>query len=161
MTTDTAFAFSAGPDERALRAAFKHFLRPTFAFIRGGGIALAVLGVLFLVLGQYLVALFVLLLAVGFVAVVPARSLQRVMTKVGAMAALGASYRVDERGIFAANELVEALYRWPALTKVDELPGMLLVSMGQSGFVGMRTGELDPQTRAALTEFVRARVGRG
>lgn len=161
MSTDTSFAFSVGPDERALRAAIKHFLRPTFALIRGGGLAILVLGALVLVLGEYLLGLTVVLIGLGFLLVVPPRTLARVMKKLGGMAGRGATYRIDEQGLFSANDLFEVLYRWPAMTKVDELPGMLLVAAGESGFAAVRTGDLDPATRAALTEFIRARVGRG
>ncbi|BCJ42431.1 hypothetical protein GCM10010168_08270 [Actinoplanes ianthinogenes] len=161
MSTDTSFAFSAGPDQQALRTAFQHFLRPTFTLLRGGGLAMLLVGLaLVLLWDQYVAGLLVLMLGLGFAVVVPSRTLRRVMQRSAALSGRGASYRVDEQGIFAANDLVEALYRWPALTRVDELPGMLLVAIGESGFVSMRTGDLDPQTRAALTEFVRARVGR-
>jgi hypothetical protein len=160
MTTDTSFAFSVGPDERAARAAVKHFLRPSFTLLRGAGLAMFLVGLFLLFWEQYLVALLIILLGLGFALVVPSRTLQRVMKRVGPMVGLGSAYRIDGQGIFAANELAEVLYRWPALTRVDELPGILLVAVGESGFVSIRTGELDPPTRAELTGFVRERVGR-
>lgn len=161
MTTDTAFVFSVGPDERAARAAVKHFLRPTLMFVRVAGLGILVVGLALLFFDNYLLALLVILIGLGFAVVVPPRTLQRVMKKVGPMVGLGSAYRVDEQGIFAANSMMEALYRWPALTKVDELPGVLLVAMGESGFVSIRVSDLAPETRAALIAFIRARVGRG
>ncbi|WP_221323959.1 hypothetical protein [Actinoplanes sp. L3-i22] len=54
--------------------------------------------------------------------------------------------------------LFEGRYRRPALTRVEELPGLLLCSTVQGDYVTVGTSELDPETAAGLTAFVRARV---
>jgi hypothetical protein len=46
MTTDTAFVFSAGPDDQRLRAALRHFFRNRLQLIRAAGLFGIVAGAL-------------------------------------------------------------------------------------------------------------------
>ncbi|GLW28822.1 YcxB family protein [Actinoplanes regularis] len=161
MTSDVIFAFSAQPDEEQTRAALRHLFRQNFVLIRSLGTALFLIGLISLTWdGSASLSGICLGLGVAFVFVVPPLVLRRIWRKMSSTINLPITYRVDDQGVFVANELIEQLLRWPAVTRIEELPGMTILRVGDSAFVTLRTGELSAEEAAALTEFVKARVGR-
>ncbi|GAA4591883.1 hypothetical protein BJY16_000430 [Actinoplanes octamycinicus] len=160
MTSDVAFTFAAEPDLRRFRVALAHFYRPSFLLVRTTGVLLIAVAGFLLLLGGRGGTVAGLLLGAVFLLLAPAWIVRRTAVRVAELADRPATYRVDGEGIRVSSDLIEQLYRWPALTTVAEVPGILLATtVGAAGFVAVPTDGLTPEDAAALTAFVRARVG--
>ncbi|WP_436527019.1 hypothetical protein [Actinoplanes sp. HUAS TT8] len=160
MVTQTSFTFVADPDPERLRRALRHYFQRAFMLTRTGGTVILLCGLLVGALGEYLTAFAFVLLGAVLAFVVPIRIMNTTLAKLTAAKHGPTTHRIDEQGVFGSNDLLEALYRWPALTRVEEMPGLLMIVTVQSAYVTVGTAGLDPETSAALTEFVRERVGR-
>ncbi|MFC7527075.1 YcxB family protein [Actinoplanes sp. GCM10030250] len=152
------FVFSAHPTREQLLASLAHFLGPQFRLYRWMGAAMVVLGLLLFALGDVFVATFAVLLGAVFLLVVPPLTTRLVLTKVSYLLDRPTEYRIDERGVWIGNDLVENLFHWHAVDRLDELPGMVIARLGKSGFYAVPTDGLPPATAAEVTGFIRERV---
>jgi hypothetical protein len=157
MSTDPSFTFSAEPDARRLRASLRHFYKRNFRTTRLQGLLILLIGV-GLVFADPMVGLFPVVIGIGMLLLVPLLTLSQVTKKIGALLNVPTTYRIDDQGVWVGNYMCDSQYRWRAFTKVDELRGMLLFRLGESGFVAVPTGGLAPETAVAVTAFVRAHV---
>jgi YcxB-like protein len=69
------------------------------------------------------------------------------------------TYRIDEQGVWSATALSEGLIRWPMVTRVDEVRGMLVVRVDKNRFIPVPVDQLPPEATAELTAFIRGHLG--
>jgi hypothetical protein len=162
VTTETVFSFTAQPSRKLLVASLKPYFRAQFLGFRIGGAVLVALGLLVRSVddGFPMLSLFAVVLGAMFVLVVPPVIVRSVVGKIEELCCRPTEYRIDGRGVYVGNDLVEGLYRWAALKSVDERPGLLVARVGGSGIVAVPLMELSAEIAAQVTAFVREHVVR-
>ncbi|MBB2942240.1 hypothetical protein FB565_001953 [Actinoplanes lutulentus] len=152
------FAFSAQITDDQLRIALNVFLRGQYRLIRIMGVALIVLSVVPLALGDVIFGVMAMLLGLVMISVAPALNTWVVLRKIRDQLARPTEYRIDEDGAWISNDLAESTFRWPGVDRLEEAPGMLIARVGKAGFFAIPTGGLPLTTASALTAFVRSQV---
>jgi hypothetical protein len=162
MSVESEFVFTAQPTERQFRDASRLINRQGFWFLRALGLALLGFGVLMLLFdGPEDRTLGIVLLVMGlFVGLAGPGLVVRKATRVN-LKALGKpiSYRIDADGVWSASDLTEGIFRWPAVTGIDQVPGMAMVRVGRSQYVPVPFDGLPPETAAELLAYMRAHAG--
>jgi hypothetical protein len=165
MGTQPPFVFEAQPGHAQVVAAIRFVSRRAFWFFRGFGLLVFLYGLwtafaddlstgwiigftgFFAALGG-LVGLFLPWLA-------ERRSTRASMKMVG----LPSAYRIDAEGVRSSNALTDGVIRWPLITAIDEVAGLVLVRLGKARFIPVPIGQLPPETREAIVAFLRWHVG--
>ncbi|GGN53546.1 hypothetical protein GCM10010112_02500 [Actinoplanes lobatus] len=158
MDAATDFSFYVQPTREQLAVSVKQFMRPQLRLARLLGVLLIALDFLFFSLGERTMGLFVALLGVSLIAVVPPLTVRSVVGKMAGVIGRPTQYRVDDQGVRMTSDLTEVFYRWAAVDRLDETPGLLIARTGQSGFFAVPIADLPPETAAEVTAFVRAHV---
>lgn len=160
MTTETVFSFTAQPSRKLLVASLKPFFRTQFVGLRIGGAVLVALGLLIRSVdgGFPIVSILAVVLGAMFALVIPPVIVRSVAGKVEELCCRPTEYRIDGRGVYVGNDLVESLYRWAVFKSVDEMPGLLVARIAGSGIVAIPLLELPTETAAEVLAFVREHV---
>lgn len=158
MDTSTVFAFSAQATRKQLTVSISRFMRPQIRLFRLAGVLMIIFGLVFQVGDDDLVRIFGVLLGVAFAGVIPAMTVRSVVRKIEGMFSRRTDYRVDEQGVRMTNDLTDFFYRWAAVDRLDEAPGLLIARTGPSGFFALPIADLPEDEAAALADFVRGRV---
>lgn len=159
MEIDERFEFSAVPDERLLTVTLRHVLSGRITALRTLGVLFLVWALLNWVWVDFTTAGISVVLAVLIGAVAPfhliwssARALRPVMT------GRPADYRIDADGVRVTDAMSEVFYRWPLISAIGELPGVLIVRTGPR-FLPLPVAGLPAETIAAIVAMARSRIG--
>jgi hypothetical protein len=164
MGTQPPFVFEAQPSQEQVVAAIRHAGRKTFWFFRifgavvflyGLGVAVFDDGPVGLAVG--LTVFFALLGAVVGV-YLPWFTKRRATRTSMKMVGMPTAYRVDAEGVRSGNALTDGVIRWPLISRIDEVPGLVMVRIGKVRFIPIPVGDLPAETRIALVDFLRANV---
>jgi hypothetical protein len=152
------FEFSAHPTAEQLRTSVHMFLRGQYRLYRIMGVLMVVLSVVPIALGDYYFGLFGVLLGLAFIVAVAPLTTRTVLRKISPELLRPTRYVVDEPGVRIDNDRIEQFFRWSAVDRIEQAPGMLIGRIGKSGFLALPLESLPPATAAELTTFVLARV---
>ncbi len=143
-------------DPERYRTAFRYVLRPV-------RLRLAVLGGLLVVLGGVEIALStdgwplgVVLVAMGlaFGLLLPLRLVGASMRALNPIAAGPTRFELTDQWVGSVSPLMSGQISWAAYSRIDEIPGQLLLRVGRRQITAVPTGSLTPQQLAELREFV-------
>jgi hypothetical protein len=154
------FSFSANPTEAQVRVALNTFLRGPYRLIRAAGVLMMLLGVLLILLGEAVDGLFGLLLGLGFAVAVPPLTSWITLRMLRTQILRPTRYEVGDEGVRMTNDQTEQFFRWSAVTKVDQVEGMLVGRLGRAYLLVIPTAELPLATASAVTSHVLSRVQR-
>jgi hypothetical protein len=160
MGTQPPFVFEAQPSQGQVVAAIRYASRKAFWVFRIFGLAVFVYGLSVTVVEDapfWYAAFFALLGAVVGVFLpwfIERRATRTSMKTIG----MPTAYRVDAEGVRSGNALTEGVIRWPLISRIDELPGLVMVRMGRARFIPIPVGDLPAETRVALVGFLRAQA---
>jgi hypothetical protein len=155
------FEFDAQPTTAQLRLSVNTFLRLQYLFYRIAGWVIIACALVLGLLGDLLGALPFLLAGLCFAVGVPAITTWLVVRKVGREVNLPTRYRIDDEGIAMSNARADHLFRWPTITKLQNIDGLLVGRAGKAWAVAIPTGGLPLATASALTSFVLGKVPAG
>jgi hypothetical protein len=143
-------------DPERYRDAFRHVVRPV-------RLRLALVGALFVLLGVVEFALAsgswqlgVVLVAMGlaFGLLLPLRLVSASMRMLNPIAAGPTRFELTDRYVGSVSPLMSSQIAWAAYTRIDEIPGQILLRMGRRQITSVPTGGLTPEQLAELRAFV-------
>jgi hypothetical protein len=91
-----------------------------------------------------------LLLSLLAIAGVPWLLVSRAVGRCWRVFGTSGTYSIDEWGVRRHSALMQYGYGWPALSRIDELPGQLIFTTGTAGFLPMSTAALLPGDRERI-----------
>jgi hypothetical protein len=164
MGTQPPFVFEAQPSREQVVAAIRYASRKTFWFFRIFGLAVFLYGLGVAVFdggsAGFAVGMTIFFALLGAVVGVflPWFTERRATRTSMKMVGMPTAYRVDAEGVRSANALTDGVIRWPLISRIDEVSGLVMVRLGKARFIPIPVGDLPAETRTAMLGFLRANV---
>jgi hypothetical protein len=164
MGTQPPFVFEAQPSREQVVAAIRYASRKTFWFFRIFGLVVFLYGLggaifddgpVWFAVG---IAIFFALLGAVVAVFLPWFTERRATRTSMKMVGMPTAYRVDAEGVRSANALTDGVIRWPLISRIDEVSGLVMVRLGKARFIPIPAGDLPAETRIAMVDFLRANV---
>ena len=164
MGTQPPFVFEAQPGQGQVVAAIRYASRKTFWFFRIFGLAVFLYGLIVAISDDVPVGfavgitVFFALLGALVAVFLPWFTERRATRTSMKMVGMPTAYRIDAEGVRSSNALTDGVIRWPLISRIDEVPDLVMVRMGKARFIPIPVGQLPAETRVALVGFLRAHV---